>query len=87
MLTCATRPGPKKLFTGKGSIDELIDNDKFTRGRVAFSEPQAERKDLCNARPFQGIDIRPIIEVGGRNSVAAPTRQKHHRDPIKLTKA
>ena len=86
--TCATKPGPKKLFSrAKRAVDELI--DEHERGLAAgprASEPQAEI-EITSVTPgaLERVDVRAVVDRRRRQHVAAAVaRQEHELDAREL---
>lgn len=84
METWATKPGPKKLFTGEGAVDELIDNHEAAGGQVFLKRAAGGDGDhIGDPCAFQRVDIGAVIDGAGRLDVAATVpRQEDQIDAL-----
>ena len=78
----AARP-EERLRAGEGAVDELVD-DAEGAGRQMLAERAAgrQRHQIGDACPLQTIDVGAVVDVGGRQAMAAAVAgQEHHIEP------
>ncbi len=70
-----------------GSIEDLIRNDHITGTNMLLHNPNCtHRQYMRDAKGFQSVDIRPIVDFGRRKTMAfAMTRKKINSTAVQLT--
>ena len=62
----------ERFLAREGTIDELVgQHESAGRQLLAEGADRADRNDLGHARAFQRVDVGAVIDVGGREFVAA----------------
>ena len=72
-----------------GVIVELIRDDELQRVNVLLHAPdRADRQECVSAQHFHPVDIRPVVELGGSETMSPPMpRQEDHAAAAEATRA